>query len=376
MAVESTKEISVVILGGCGFVGRNLVKYLYETEFQDVKISKIVVADKLMPKLAYMRDECAKLFSDKERVTFKHSDLSQDAHVNRLFKDQNFTYVFNCCGETRAGKAVEDYELRNVRTAEKASAVAKKAGVEKWIEVSTARIYKQGKPASTENDKLDPWTNNAKARLKAEGVIKKCGIPYVILRPAIIYGPGDREGLMPRFVCAATYKSNEKMNFLWNKGTRINCVHVEDVVRAMWLCATKAESGSIFNLCDESDFDQLALKTIIEQIFHIKTGFFNKLISKAAGLNLSYAAEHANSTHMPNWTDLTLAHNILNTPLSPYIDAEALKKAHLSVDGKAICKSLGFKYEYPKINKKLCQGILDGYVKQGIFPPIFDQIVG
>jgi hypothetical protein len=36
-------------------------------------------------------------------VQFKHSDLAKPDHVARVFKDMQYDYVFNLCGETRFG---------------------------------------------------------------------------------------------------------------------------------------------------------------------------------------------------------------------------------------------------------------------------------
>ena len=49
---------------------------------------------------------------------------------------------------------------------------------------------------SSEESKLDPWTVLAKYKLKAEEALKNVpGLNYVILRPAIVYGTGDKQGL-------------------------------------------------------------------------------------------------------------------------------------------------------------------------------------
>ena len=44
---------------------------------------------------------------------------------------------------------------------------------------------------------MDPWTNLAKHKLEVEKSLASFGsdLNYVILRPAIVYGLGDRNGL-------------------------------------------------------------------------------------------------------------------------------------------------------------------------------------
>lgn len=54
--------------------------------------------------------------------------------------------------------------------------VAKEAAKRKiraFVEVSTAQVYEAGKKPSDEGGKLKPWTQIAKAKLKAEEEISK-----------------------------------------------------------------------------------------------------------------------------------------------------------------------------------------------------------
>ena len=47
-----------------------------------------------------------------------------------------------------------------------------------------------------ENDTAEPWTYIAKYKLLVENDLKNIpGLKYTILRPAIVYGPGDKNGL-------------------------------------------------------------------------------------------------------------------------------------------------------------------------------------
>ena len=87
-----------------------------------------------------------------------------------------------------------------------------------------------------------------------EGLLAMEKLNLTILRPAIVYGEADVNGIMPRVVCAAVYKyEHEIMKFLWDKSTRINTVHVHDMVRAMWHVAELTPEKAIYNICDKGD---------------------------------------------------------------------------------------------------------------------------
>jgi nucleoside-diphosphate-sugar epimerase len=64
----------VIVLGGCGFIGRNLVQYLAENGLA----SKIRVADKVLPDLAGLSKKQIEIFKNADLVDFKQSNLARE----------------------------------------------------------------------------------------------------------------------------------------------------------------------------------------------------------------------------------------------------------------------------------------------------------
>ena len=76
---------------------------------------------------------------------------------------------------------------------------AAKRGCGVFIEASTAQVYDGDKKSSKEDAKTKPWTLLAKHKLRAEEELAKIhGLNYVIVRPALVYGPGDMSGISKR----------------------------------------------------------------------------------------------------------------------------------------------------------------------------------
>ena len=236
--------------------------------------------------------------------------------------------------------------------------------------MSTAQVYDAGKKPSDENSKLKPWTNQAKFMLEAEGELSNIlGDKLIVLRPAVVYGPGDYTGISPRLICGAVYKHlGETMKFLWGKDLRINTVHVHDVAKAMYTVCTRGQGGKKFNLCDSGDTDQGSLNKFIETIFGIKTDFYGSIMSNLANTKgMKSIAEDVNDKHLKPWSELLKRSNIINSPLTPYLDPELLYNNSLSIDGSAI-KALDFKYDFPEMTEGEVRGVIKYFQDQNLFP--------
>jgi len=358
----------VLVLGGVGFIGRNFVTYLIENDL----CSKVRVVDKVMPQTAHLTNKQKEAFAKAE---YMQKNLVNPTAIAQAFEDDaKFDYVFNLAAETKYSQTEEVYNERVFLLTVNCAKEAAKQGVKFFIEMSTGQVYDGDKKASDEGDKTKPWTLVAKYKLKAEEELKSIpGLKYAVVRPAIVYGTGDVQGLTPRLVIGAVYKQlNEEMKFLWTKELRINTVHVKDACRAVFLIAQKGESGQvksgeIYNLADSGDTCQETIAAILRDIFGIKTDYQGTVISNFAKLNLESVTEDINDMHLQPWSDLCKSKGITNSLLTPYLDKELLYNNSLAVDGTKIT-SLGFKYEYPKVTKDLLLDIIRDFVEVRAFP--------
>jgi nucleoside-diphosphate-sugar epimerase len=345
-----------------------LVKYLLDRNLATV----IRVLDKVLVGTAFLSAEHRAAFEDP-RVQFKQANLSAPASIKKHFApDDGSTWdlVVNLAAETKYGQTEEVYKEKVLDVCQKCAAEAKELKVKKWVEVSTAQVYAPPKKGGNKEDaKLDPWTKLAKFKLDAENFLKSSGLNVSILRPAMVYGPGDIATLAPRIIVAAVYQRlDEKMKNLWSGDLAMNTVHVDDVCAAIW-AAREWENGATYNLADKSETDQKSINEFLEQIFSIKTGFWGSMASNLAKtVSLKAIAEEANDKHLKPWSDLCKEQGIMSTPLSPYIDQELLYNNSLSVDGSAVESKKGFKYSHPKLTKQDFNAVIEYFEKQGLFP--------
>lgn len=128
--------------------------------------------------------------------------------------------------------------------------------------MSTGMVYKPDSTPRKETDKLKPWNNLAKWRLKAEEDLAKIeGLNLVILRLPNVYGPYTKTFLSTMLCMARVYQSkNKEMRYLWKEDLKTNTVHIHDVVRALWHAADWYAKGPaerrpvpVFNVVDHGN---------------------------------------------------------------------------------------------------------------------------
>lgn len=171
-------SMNIIVTGASGFVGRYLCKHLGDAGHDVTALvrSNGVSIDGAMQECCF--DDVQKLSTILEKCdSIIH--LAGRAHVlNETTKDP-----------------LSEFRRVNVEMTEKLALLAAKAGVRRFIYVSSIGVNgnKTSGHPFTETDIEDPHDLYAVSKLEAEQVLKRIssntGIDYVIVRPVLIYGP-------------------------------------------------------------------------------------------------------------------------------------------------------------------------------------------
>jgi UDP-glucose 4-epimerase len=170
----------ILVTGASGFIGRALVAEL---------------ANAAHSVRAAMRQP-ADVFPRSVEVVAV-SDLTRPVEWRALLRD--IDTVIHLAGIAHAGPEIaeESYDRVNrVATAELAAA-AKKLGIDHLVFISSIRA--QSGPSSSgilrESDPPHPIDAYGRSKLAAEEALHASGVPFTILRPVLIYGPGVKGNL-------------------------------------------------------------------------------------------------------------------------------------------------------------------------------------
>ncbi|XP_049870551.1 uncharacterized protein LOC126369981 [Pectinophora gossypiella] len=358
-------KLRVLVLGGCGFIGRNLVEYLVTNDL----VSSLRVVDKTPPQLAFLNPAHTKVFEDP-RVEYKSANLINPTSCAAALDpgDAPWGLVVNCAGETRGGQTEAVYAEGIVTlSANVARQCAKMTA--RLVEISSGHMYSTDKPHK-EDGPVDPWTVEGRMKSKVEKELKRLepDLNYTVIRPAIVYGIGDRRSLTPRLLYGGIYKHlGETMKLLWTADLKMNTVHVRDVCRAIWTLGNRPEARhQTYNVVDEANSTQGSLAELVSEIFGINHDYYGTAISTLAKNDIASVAEEANDKHLTAWAAICRAYSVQHTPLEPSAGAELLLNKHLCLDGSRVRDLVPL--DVPKPTKDNLLQVLEDYASMNLFP--------
>lgn len=84
-------------------------------------------------------------------------------------------------------------------------------------------------------------------------------------------------------------------------------------------------------------------------------------------IDVASVVKEINEEHLEPWAKLCKKED-LNTPLTPYIDVDALQNKHISMSNEKLCRLTVFQLKHPILSRELIQEVVDDYVIQGLLP--------
>jgi UDP-glucose 4-epimerase len=255
--------MKILVTGGAGFIGSNLVDVLAPN-------NDVTVVDNLSTgSMANIQHHL-----DKGSIRFVEADILD---LDKMYElTRNIHIVFHLavqCVRVSIHDPKLVHEVDATGTLNLCMA-ASKNGVQKLVYTSSAEVYGDGKIIPiTEDHPLESNTPYGAAKLSGElyiGVYRRTyGLPSVVLRLFNTYGPREHfEGLygevIPRFVVRAM---NGLSPVIFGDGEQTRSFHeVSDTVRAIVLASECEDAiGETFNIGGEEEItiNNLA-KTILE----------------------------------------------------------------------------------------------------------------
>ena len=254
---------NIVIAGGSGFIGTNLIIFLLKKNFNILNLDKLSVpSNKYLLRKKIKNYKLLKLDLAKTNPT----------KIIKILKKFNPNYLINLAAETHVDVSIEkpklflDSNVLGTLNLLIACAKLRKKNKIKIVHIGTDEVYGHfklnEKKKFTEETKMNPRNPYSASKASAIHFIKAFyntyNLPVIIVNPSNNFGYFQYpEKLIPKTILSIL--KNEKIQ-IYGKGQNIrDWVYVTDTIEAIHRIMLKGHVGEIYNISSNNDISNLNL---------------------------------------------------------------------------------------------------------------------
>lgn len=263
-------KMQVLITGGLGFIGSNLIRYILKHR----PGCSIINLD--AETYAGHHENLADIAGDK-RYTFVKGRIEDKELIESIVSGKRFgkvSGIINVAAETHVDRSITDPDVfvtTNVMGTQNLLEAAFRHSKEnpiKFVQVSTDEVYGSLGPTGyfTEQTPLSPSSpyssSKAGADMLCRAYFHTYGLPVVITRCSNNYGPYQHpEKLIPLFIMNAL---QDKQVPVYGDGQNVrDWLHVEDHCQAIDLALQKGVPGEVYNVGGNNERKNLDITKLI-----------------------------------------------------------------------------------------------------------------
>ncbi|NPD25458.1 dTDP-glucose 4,6-dehydratase [Corallococcus exiguus] len=241
--------MNVLVTGGCGFIGSNLVKYLRRErpDWKIVNLDKLTYAGNL--------ETLADLEGDPKHV-FVRGDIANRELVEHLIVQHGVDAVMHLAAESHVDRSILGPEVfinTNVLGTQQLLEACRARGVKRFLMVSTDEVYGSLGPtgAFTETSPLQPSSPYSASKTSSDLVAlayhHTFKMDVVVTRCSNNYGRYQfPEKLIPLMVVNALH---DKPLPVYGDGANVrDWLHVEDHCQGLLVALEKGRAGEVYNI--------------------------------------------------------------------------------------------------------------------------------
>jgi dTDP-glucose 4,6-dehydratase len=265
--------MQVLITGGLGFIGSNLIKYFlkHSPDCKIINLDAVTYAGHF--------ENLSDIENDR-RYTFVKGRIEDRELVESIVSGNRFGKIdgiINVAAETHVDRSIADpsvFVVSNVLGTQnllESAFVHGKQG-EKWtirfLQVSTDEVYGSLGPTGYffEETPLSPNSpysaSKAGADMLCRSYFHTYGMPVMITRCSNNYGPYQHpEKLIPLFIMNIMA---DKQVPVYGDGLNVrDWLHVEDHCQAIWLAYTQGKPGEVYNVGGNNERKNIEITKLI-----------------------------------------------------------------------------------------------------------------
>ena len=334
----------ILVTGGLGFIGSNLVKILIKNNYKVLNIDKASYASNFYN---------IKKFRNHKNYKFIKNDLSDSKKILKIINNYKPTCIFHLAAETHVDRSIDGPKnfidsniIATFNLLEAFRKYSKKNKKTRLVHVSTDEVYGDVlKGRSLENSTYMPSSPYAASKASSDHLVfsyvKTFKIPAIITNCSNNYGPNQHpEKLIPKLIYNIL---NNKPLPIYGKGTNSReWIFVRDHCEALLKILKKGKIGEFYNIGSNKNLNNLQVSNELLKISKSITKVGRKVkilfVKDRPGHDVRYALNSNKIKNKLGWKPRTNFRQGIKLTFDWYLKN---KKYFKSLSKKDIVKRLG-----------------------------------
>ena len=241
---------TLLVTGGLGFIGSNLIELLLKNKFRVINVDKVSYSSNFYNTKDYKKDK---------NYRFIRCDINNQVKINKILKKYKPDCIFNLAAETHVDRSIDNakhFIKSNITGVfsllQVCKSYAKKNKKFKFIHISTDEVYGDKiKGSSNENDPYKPSSPYAASKASSDHLvysyIRTFNFPGIVTNCSNNYGPKQHpEKLIPKIIYNIL---NNRPLPIYGKGiNEREWIYVKDHCEALLKIYQKGLVGNFYNI--------------------------------------------------------------------------------------------------------------------------------
>lgn len=317
--------MKVLVTGGMGFIGTNLINLLLSNDFEVLNLDKCSYASNKI-----FHEELA---SKHVNYKLKLLDLVDYGELKNSLSEFKPQIIFHLAAESHVDNSInspKEFINSNILGTFHLLEAIRELNFEdiKLVHISTDEVFgSTNSEKFSESTKYDPSSPYSASKAASDHLVsawnKTYGFNANITNCSNNYGPYQHsEKLIPKIIKCIL--NNEKIP-IYGSGDQIrDWLFVQDHVEALWNVAINGKSGETFNIGTNNELTNLALANKICNLFDVITGSTNSRnlithVEDRLGHDQRYAIDASKIRKSLNWKPKYNFDDSLKTTLTWYL---------------------------------------------------------
>ena len=289
------KKNTVLVTGGLGFIGSNLIEFLINKKIRVINVDKVSYSSNFYNVRDFVKSKYYKFY--------KIDIIKKNKFLNVLNKEKP-SAVFNLAAETHVDRSIDsphEFVTNNIIGVYNVLEAIRKYNVSnkniKLIHISTDEVFgdvKKGR--SDENYKYQPSSPYAASKASSDHLVssyyKTYKLPVIITNCSNNYGPKQHpEKLIPKLIY--NILNNKPLPIYGNGLNSREWIYVLDHCEALYKIFLKGKIGQFYNIGSNKNLNNIQVCNLLIKTSKTKIKLGNKVkvsfIKDRPGHDVRYA---------------------------------------------------------------------------------------